>query len=93
MSGIIELTEMNETILKIIDQEFKLDERKLVVTELASITLNHVMVTSETNLYNTRIAILKLAKGDLNEVINLTKSAKIDFRDVILWATQQKKTK
>lgn len=84
------IREMNEKILKIINQEFEDSEIELVINELKSITLKHVMAESEINLNNTRMSILKLAKGNLKEVINLTKSAKIDFRDVIMWATQLK---
>jgi hypothetical protein len=81
---------MNENILKIINQEFEKSQTELVINELESITLKHVMAESEFNLNNTRMSILKLAKGNLNEVIYLTKTAKIDFRDVIMWATELK---
>lgn len=81
---------MNEKILKIINQEFERTEKEFVINELSSITLKHVMAESEYNLNNTRFAIIKLAKGNSNEVSKLTKAAKIDFRDVILWASQEK---
>ena len=80
---------MDKTILEIIHRDFKPEEVALVNNELSSITLDHVMAESEYNLKNTRLSILKLAKGDVNEVVELTKSAKIDFRDVIMWATQK----
>ncbi len=80
---------MDQTITDIVNRDFKLEERELVMNELASIDLNHVMARSLYNLKNTRLSILKLANGDLNNVIELTKSAKIDFRDVIMWATQE----
>ncbi len=80
---------MEKNVIDIINRDFKSEEVMLVINELSSITLNHVMAASEYNLKNTRISILKLAKGDVNEVIELTKSAKIDFRDVIMWATQE----
>lgn len=81
---------MNKELLEKISQEFKEEQIELVKEELSSIKLSHVMAESEYNLNNTRFSILKLAKGDLNEVIDLTKAAKIDFRDVIMWAMQEK---
>jgi hypothetical protein len=81
---------MNRKILDIVDRDFNAEQKELVINELSSIGLHHVMAASEYNLENTRLAILKLAKGDINQVINLTKSAKIDFRGVIMWATQEK---
>lgn len=58
----------------------------MVSTALSSIGLEHVMSESEHNLENTKRAILQLAKGDVKEVIDLVEQAKIDFRNVILWA-------
>ncbi len=82
---------MNEDILEKINQDFEENERTLVLDELSSIQLIHVMAESEYNLYNTRMAILYLAKGDLEEVIHLTERAKIDFRDVIMLAIEENK--
>ena len=48
------------------------------------------MAESAYNLENTLLSILYLAKGDVNEVAELTERAKIDFRDVIYWATTQR---
>ncbi len=81
--------EMDKDIMDIIHRDFKPEEVLIIINELSSITLNHVMAASEYNLKNTRVSILKLAKGNINKVIELTKSAKIDFRDVIMWATQE----
>ena len=81
---------MDQTIIDSIDKDFDSAEKELVINELLSIALSHVMAASEYNLKNTRLAILKLAKGELREVIELTKRAKIDFRDVIMWAMQEK---
>jgi len=80
---------MDKSILDIINREFSLKEKEVVVKELSSITLNHVMAKSEYNLKNTRLSILKLAKGNLSQIIHYSKAAKIDFRDVIMWATQE----
>jgi len=62
-------------------------DHELVISELNSITLDHVMANSEKNLRKTKTAILKLSKGDLNELGRLVISAKTDFRDVIYWAS------
>ncbi|SHJ20641.1 hypothetical protein [Flavobacterium haoranii] len=63
---------------------------KLVIDELSSITLKDVMAESEYNLLNTRMAILKIAKGNVEEVKEFTKCAKLDFRDLIIWSMQDK---
>lgn len=84
---------MNKKILENINIDFNVEQKELVIAELSSIKLSHVMANSESNLNNTRFAILKLAKGDLNKVTELTKAAKIDFRDVIMWAMQEKTNK
>lgn len=80
---------MNKKILESINIDFNKEQTELVISELLSIKLNHVMANSEYNLNNTQFAILKLSKGDLNKVIEFTKSAKIDFRDVIMWALEK----
>ena len=78
---------MNKILLDIINFDFKEEERELVILELSSIGLQHVW-DSDTNLESTRLSILRLAKGDVNEIVNLTKKAKVDFRDVIMWANE-----
>ena len=70
---------------KLID--FDEEDHDLVKSELNSITLDHVMANSKTNLNNTRKAILQLSKGDLNTLGELVEAAKKDFRDVIYWAS------
>jgi len=82
---------MDKDIIDSIHRDFKSEEVALVINELSSITLKHVMAESEYNLRNTRLSILKLAKGDSSKVIELTKCAKIDFRDVIMWAMEEEK--
>jgi len=80
---------MDKDLIEQINQDFNIEEVEPVINQLSSIELNHVW-DSEYNLRNTRFSILKLAKSDLNEVIELTKNAKIDFRDVIMWAMEEK---
>ena len=80
---------MDQSIIDIINQEFSTQEAALVIDALSSINLNHVMAQSKSQLKYTKLSILKLAKGDLDEVIDLTEKAKIDFRDILYWASLQ----
>lgn len=80
---------MEKRIIEIIEHDFDKQYREKVITHLASITLQDVMAESEQNLLNTRLAVLKLAKGSIDDLDYYIKSAKNDFRDVIYWATQQ----
>lgn len=79
---------MDKILTEIIYKDFKPNEVKSVIDELSSITLKDVMAESDYNLLNTRFAILKLAKGNIEQVKEFTKCAKIDFRDVIMWSIQ-----
>ena len=81
---------MDKKIIELINNEFEPEFREYVTKELLSIESKHVMAESEYNLNNTRMSILYLAKGNIKEVIELTKCAKIDFRDVIYWADLKK---
>ena len=78
---------MEKDLLEAIANDFQESDRAAAIRELESITLDHVMAQSAYNLRNTRFSVLYLAKGDLNELRTLTQSAKFDFRDVIMWAT------
>lgn len=80
---------MEKIIMDTIQKDFKFDEVEIVIEELSSITLKDVMAESEYNLLNTRMAVLKLAKGNVDDVKEFTKCAKIDFRDVIMWSMQE----
>lgn len=82
--------DFDKQIMDYISLDFRPEEIESVINLLSSITLNHVMAQSEYNLKNTRLAILKLAKGNVNDVVEFTKCAKIDFRDVIMWTMQEK---
>jgi hypothetical protein len=81
---------MNNQIQSKIIADFIESELTAALNELQSITLQHVMAESQFNLDNTWFAILKLSKGNLNELRSLVKAAKVDFRDVIYWATLEK---
>ena len=82
---------MDTEIQNIINQDFDIEVREAVMLELLSLELKHVMAESEHNLRNARMAILYLAKGSLSIVKEMTHFAKIDFRDVILWASEERK--
>lgn len=83
------MVKLLDQMLEIIQQEYPLEQQEFVQKELLTIELKHVMANSEYNLNNTRYAVLHLAKGDVEEVIKLTEAAKIDFRDVIMWAMEE----
>lgn len=80
---------MNNEIIKLIEADFSEKDREKAIKEMSSITLKHVMAESEQNLKNTWLAILKLSKGNLTELIRLVECAKQDFRDVIYWSTME----
>ena len=81
---------MQKKIIDIIYQDFPEEKRGTVIECLSTIDLTHVMAESEYNLENTLLSILYLAKGNVDEVIQLTEAAKKDFRDVIYWATLER---
>lgn len=80
---------MKSAIVTIINNQFSDKARELVTKELETISFEHVMAQSDENLENTHAAILKLAKGDVKEVVRLVECAKSDFRDVIYWASME----
>lgn len=45
---------------------------------------------SEGNLENTRLAVVTLSKGSLDELRHYVNRAKQDFRDVVMWAHEEK---
>ena len=77
---------MDESIKQRIRHDYSESDYDLVLSELESITLKHVMAESQTNLDNTWNSILHLSKGDLSELGHMVEAAKQDFRDVIYWA-------
>ncbi|WP_455222121.1 hypothetical protein [Kaarinaea lacus] len=80
---------MEKKIAEIINNDFKEPEKQKAIECLASITLQHVMAGSKKNLINTQLSILKLAKGNLEDLVSYVEAAKKDFRDVIFWASQE----
>ena len=81
---------MNKEHLNIIKSEFPESDYELIISEMESITLDHVMAKSQMNLDNTWSAILQLSKGDISKLGDFVDVAKIDFREVIYWATLEK---
>jgi hypothetical protein len=79
---------MNAELLAIVNEQFKPEDRPLVIQQLESITLDHVMAASESNLLNTRRAVLEISKGDTALLEHYVGCAKKDFRDVIYWASE-----
>lgn len=78
---------MNQDVINIISHDFSENDRDFVIGEMSTITQEHVMAGSESNLKNTLLSILKLSKGDIAELERLVECAKRDFRDVIYWAS------
>lgn len=83
---------LDRQVSVIVAADFSIKEQGVVYKQLTSLTLDHVMARSEINLLNTKLSILKLAKGNLEELIHLVQCAKTDFRDVIYWASQEEKS-
>ena len=75
---------MEQQILDTINKDFQASDRTTVIDYLSSIGLDDVWGLP--NLMHTRMAILTLAKGDVECVASLTENAKKDFRDVLMWA-------
>ncbi|NER16671.1 hypothetical protein [Spongiivirga citrea] len=82
---------MDQSVIDIIYNEYHQLEHQEVKQTLETLGLEHVMANSEANLNNAIHAILKLAKGNMTEIRRLTECAKIDFRDVIYWASLENK--
>ena len=80
---------MDKQVIKLVNQQFPEREASRVLSELDKLSLDHVLSRQPTNLRNTHLAILKLAKGDPGEVCNYVESAQKDFRDVIFWASEE----
>ena len=77
---------LDQDFIDWIAKDFPASEQELVIEELTSITLDHVMARSQNNLNGTWHSILYLSKGDLAKLRSLVKAAKLDFRDVAYWA-------
>lgn len=82
---------MDQLLIDIIYDDYHQLEHQEVKEILGTLGLEHVMANSEANLNNSIHAILKLAKGNIVEVKRLTECAKVDFRDVIYWASLENK--
>ena len=79
---------MDKQVIKLVNRQFSERDASQVLNELRRISLDDGIGGSEDNLRNTHMAILKLAKGDLDQVCNYVESARKDFRDVIYWASE-----
>jgi hypothetical protein len=82
---------MNDSFKSTVQREFAELDQGQAIAELESITLEHVMAESQTNLDNTLHAVLKLCEGDISVLRALVVAAKQDFRDVIYWASLKSK--
>ena len=80
---------MDDEVLEKIKKQFPAQLRDEVIAILSELKKEHVMAKSYSNWYRTHLAILELAKGDIEAVRHYTNAAKSDFRDVIYWATKK----
>lgn len=81
---------MDQEIIYIVNKSFKEADRALVISELSTLKLSHVW-ESQHNLNATLKAILKLSVKGVEDVSYYTKCARVDFRDVIMWASEGNK--
>lgn len=80
---------MTEDLQSLVEKDFAESDRPAAVEELGSITLDHVMAASQSNLDRTRLSIIQLSNGDIDKLRYYVAAAKKDFRDVIYWASQE----
>jgi len=80
---------MNDKIMQRIQREYN-GNWSFVKEQLETITLQHVMAKSQINLDSTYNAILDLCKGNAQQIGQYVDVAKVDFRDVIYWASFDK---
>jgi hypothetical protein len=67
---------MNVILLEKINRDFPESEFEIVVSELMSVTHEHVMAKSQSNLDNVWSSILLLSKGNISEIRWLVEAAK-----------------
>lgn len=79
---------MHPLIFDKIQKDYPAEQQEEVLSLLSSIGLDHVMAESEINLLNTRLAVLHIAVGKIDDLGHYVNAAKTDFRDVILWALE-----
>ncbi len=84
---------MHPLILDKIQKDYPSEQQELVISLLSSISLHDVMANSEINLLNTRLAVLHISVGKIDDLKHYLNAAKTDFRDVILWALESSEFK
>lgn len=82
---------MEKSLLDIVYNEYHQLEHDQIKETFENLASEDEMTNSEANLSNTVHAILKLAKGNMVELRRLTECAKVDFRDVLYWASLENK--
>jgi len=81
---------MDNKLKSMILNDFGEADYDLVLSELESITLRHVMANSESQLETARFLILEESKGDLARLASMVALAKIDIRDILIYASKPK---
>lgn len=84
---------MHPAISDKIQKDYPTKQQEEVLSLLLSISLHHVMAESEINLLNTRLAVLHIALGKIDDLERYVNAAKTDFIDVILWALESSEFK
>ena len=79
---------MDNNLKKTILNDFGEADYDLVLSELESVTLKHVMANSESQLETARSLILEVSKGDLTRLGSLVELAKRDIRDILVHASK-----
>jgi hypothetical protein len=80
---------LQAAMIERIRRDFADAEQETAVSLLQSVKRHHVMAGSDFNIAITRVALLDLADGDLAELKRCTSIAQLDFREVILMATEK----
>jgi len=70
-------------------KDFGIDDCELVLAELESISLKHVMANSQPQLDTARSIIISNSKGNLDNLGALVELAKIDIRDILVMASNK----
>lgn len=80
--------EFNQKTIEKIKNDFEDKDFDAVEQILGNISLSKRMSDEEITIDELRLAILKMANGNLREVLNFSKLAKRGYRDIIKWSNK-----
>lgn len=78
------MTNIDERVSAAVERAFEPSLRAAALEELA----RYGVESYEREVARVQLAIVALAKGDLTKLRSLVGAAKVDYRDVLLWADQ-----